>query len=191
MLGCALRRRFPAVSLCKFVEQGTAGREGQCASAAFVPFLRAVGHYAFHCLAVFYRHVLRAVYVAVHYHEVMAAAVHQVRHHNPFAVHFDVRKRRGRCLQRRRAFGNVASRVPYVHGLSPEEHEGKVLNLAVQLFGQVIHVRAPPVFRYWGVTVVEVPHVELKAQSASSVAVVRTGECHPYCNVILESNVSF
>ena len=42
-----------------------------------------------------------------------------------------------------------------------------------------------------GVTVVEVPHVELKAQSASSVAVVRTGECHPYCNVILESNVSF
>ena len=42
-----------------------------------------------------------------------------------------------------------------------------------------------------GVTVVEVPHAELKAQSASSVAVVRTGECHPYCNVILESNVSF
>lgn len=36
-----------------------------------------------------------------------------------------------------------------------------------------------------------VPHDELKKLSASSVAVVRTGECHPYCNVILESNVSF
>lgn len=42
-----------------------------------------------------------------------------------------------------------------------------------------------------GVEVVEVPHTEFKQQSASSVAVVRTGECKPYCNVILESNVSF
>lgn|SRR5574344_2031286 len=42
-----------------------------------------------------------------------------------------------------------------------------------------------------GVEVVMVPHTEFKAQSASSVAVVRTGECKPYCNVILESNVSF
>ena len=41
------------------------------------------------------------------------------------------------------------------------------------------------------VEVVEVPHTEFKQQSASSVAVVRTGECKPYCNVILESNVSF
>lgn len=41
------------------------------------------------------------------------------------------------------------------------------------------------------VAVVEVPHEEFKKQSASSVAVVRTGECKPYCNVILESNVSF
>ncbi len=42
-----------------------------------------------------------------------------------------------------------------------------------------------------GVEVVEVLHEEFKKQSASSVAVVRTGECKPYCNVILESNVSF
>lgn len=41
------------------------------------------------------------------------------------------------------------------------------------------------------VTVVQVPHEEFKHQTASSVAVIRTGECHPYCNVILESNVSF
>lgn len=41
------------------------------------------------------------------------------------------------------------------------------------------------------IEVVEVPHEELKKLSAGSVAVVRTGECHPYCNVILESNVSF
>lgn len=37
----------------------------------------------------------------------------------------------------------------------------------------------------------EVPHEYLKKLSASSVAVVRTGECHSYCNVVLESNVSF
>ena len=41
------------------------------------------------------------------------------------------------------------------------------------------------------IELVEVPHEEFKKQSASSVAVVRTGACHPYCNVILESNVSF
>lgn len=42
-----------------------------------------------------------------------------------------------------------------------------------------------------GIEVVEVPHEEFKKLSALSVAVVRTGECKPYCNVILESNVSF
>lgn len=42
-----------------------------------------------------------------------------------------------------------------------------------------------------GVTIEIVPHDELKARSQKSVAVVRTGECKPYCNVILESNVSF
>lgn len=42
-----------------------------------------------------------------------------------------------------------------------------------------------------GVELVEVPHEEFKRQSTTSVAVVRTGECKPYCNVILESNVSF
>ncbi len=42
-----------------------------------------------------------------------------------------------------------------------------------------------------GVEVAEVPHDVLKKMSASSVAVVRTGECKPYSNVVLESNVSF
>lgn len=41
------------------------------------------------------------------------------------------------------------------------------------------------------VEVVEVLHEEFKAQTKNSVAVVRTGECKPFCNVILESNVSF
>lgn len=36
-----------------------------------------------------------------------------------------------------------------------------------------------------------VPHEEFKKKTKDSVAVVRTGECKPYCNVILESNVSF
>ena len=42
-----------------------------------------------------------------------------------------------------------------------------------------------------GVEVVEIPHEQFKKLSASSVAVVRTGECKPFSNVILESNVSF
>ena len=37
----------------------------------------------------------------------------------------------------------------------------------------------------------EVPHEVFKAGTVKSVAVVRTGECKPYSNVILESNVSF
>lgn len=42
-----------------------------------------------------------------------------------------------------------------------------------------------------GAELVLVPHEELKRQSASSKAVVRTGECKAYANVILESNVTF
>ena len=42
-----------------------------------------------------------------------------------------------------------------------------------------------------GVELEFVPHDRLKELSARSRAVVRTGECRPYSNVILESNVSF
>jgi D-ribose pyranase len=42
-----------------------------------------------------------------------------------------------------------------------------------------------------GVKVEIVSHDELKQLSAKSKAVVRTGECTAYSNVILESNVSF
>lgn len=42
-----------------------------------------------------------------------------------------------------------------------------------------------------GAELVLVPHEELKQQSASSKAVIRTGECKAYANVILESNVTF
>ncbi len=41
------------------------------------------------------------------------------------------------------------------------------------------------------VEVVEVPHEILKQQSDQSAAVVRTGECTPYANVILKSGVVF
>ena len=37
----------------------------------------------------------------------------------------------------------------------------------------------------------EVPHEELKAMTKECVAVVRTGEYTPYCNVILRSGVVF
>lgn len=39
--------------------------------------------------------------------------------------------------------------------------------------------------------ILEVPHEEFKRLTAESRAVIRTGECTPYSNVILESNVSF
>lgn len=42
-----------------------------------------------------------------------------------------------------------------------------------------------------GAELVIVPHEELKRLSASSKAVIRTGECRAYANVILESNVTF
>lgn len=42
-----------------------------------------------------------------------------------------------------------------------------------------------------GAQLVLVPHEELKRQSATSKAVIRTGECKAYANVILESNVTF
>lgn len=42
-----------------------------------------------------------------------------------------------------------------------------------------------------GAQLVLIPHEELKRQSASSKAVIRTGECKAYANVILESNVTF
>lgn len=41
------------------------------------------------------------------------------------------------------------------------------------------------------IAVEEVPHEEFKRQTSSSKAVVRTGECSPYANVILESGVVF
>lgn len=41
------------------------------------------------------------------------------------------------------------------------------------------------------VNVVTVPHCEFKSISNQSVAVVRTGECTPYANIILRSGVCF
>jgi D-ribose pyranase len=42
-----------------------------------------------------------------------------------------------------------------------------------------------------GTPVEAISHEELKARSAQAVAVVRTGECTPYWNVILVAGVSF
>ena len=36
-----------------------------------------------------------------------------------------------------------------------------------------------------------VPHEELKALSKSCKAQIRTGECTPYCNILLEGGVTF
>ena len=39
--------------------------------------------------------------------------------------------------------------------------------------------------------VVYIPHEEFKRESQKSRAIIRTGECSPYANVILESGVTF
>jgi D-ribose pyranase len=63
-----------------------------------------------------------------------------------------------------------------------------------------IHAKNPDVFREMmevfranGMTpvVTEVPHEEFKKLTRSSEAIVRTGECTPYANVILKSGVTF
>lgn len=41
------------------------------------------------------------------------------------------------------------------------------------------------------IDIVEVPHEAFKTLTKSSNAVVRTGECLPYANIILESGVTF
>lgn len=41
------------------------------------------------------------------------------------------------------------------------------------------------------VELVEIPHTELKQMTRNSKCVIRTGECKPFCNIILESFVSF
>ena len=42
-----------------------------------------------------------------------------------------------------------------------------------------------------GVPITMVPHTEFKARSSASRAVIRTGECSPYANVLLISGVIF
>lgn len=45
--------------------------------------------------------------------------------------------------------------------------------------------------RLGDVRVTQVTHEELKTMSASCKAVIRTGECRPYANVLLRSGVAF
>ena len=42
-----------------------------------------------------------------------------------------------------------------------------------------------------GIVMEEVPHEEFKKKTAKAKAVVRTGECRPYANILLESGVTF
>ena len=41
------------------------------------------------------------------------------------------------------------------------------------------------------IVIKEVPHAEFKKLTGASKAVIRTGECRPYANIILESGVTF
>lgn len=63
-----------------------------------------------------------------------------------------------------------------IHGKNPEVFQGMM-----DLFRR--HEMEP--------VVTEVPHEEFKQLSRESEAIVRTGECTPYANVILKSGVVF
>ena len=41
------------------------------------------------------------------------------------------------------------------------------------------------------IPVVLIPHEQFKVQTQGAQAVIRTGECHPYANIILQSGVTF
>lgn len=42
-----------------------------------------------------------------------------------------------------------------------------------------------------GIEIVEVPHSELKEMDSKSKGIIRTGECTPFSNIILQSGVAF
>ncbi len=42
-----------------------------------------------------------------------------------------------------------------------------------------------------GIPLEEIPHAELKSRTAGARAVIRTGECTPYSNILLRSGVAF
>jgi D-ribose pyranase len=42
-----------------------------------------------------------------------------------------------------------------------------------------------------GIPLEEIPHAELKARTVGARAVIRTGECTPYANILLRSGVAF
>lgn len=46
-------------------------------------------------------------------------------------------------------------------------------------------------FAGFGVELIEVTHNDFKEKTRTSKAVIRTGECMPYANIILESGVTF
>ena len=58
------------------------------------------------------------------------------------------------------------------------------LSLVLFLFLSLLSMMA-------GIEVSQVEHERFKALTANAVAVVRTGECTPYANIILKSGVFF
>lgn len=82
---------------------------------------------------------------------------------------------------------------PFLHVLSAVLAELVVEHATVAL---EMRTANPTVYRalreaLGPVPVEEVPHGEFKTRTASARAVVRTGECTPYANVLLRSGVSF
>jgi D-ribose pyranase len=88
----------------------------------------------------------------------------------------------------------VAPGVPRFHEvlaavLSEMQVESAVV--AVELAGRNPAVDADIRQRLARVTITAVPHEDLKALTRSARAMVRTGECSPYANVILRAGVVF
>lgn len=69
------------------------------------------------------------------------------------------------------------------------EVEQIILAEEIKEINPIIHQEIMKLFD--GVEVLYLSHKELKALSNSSRAIIRTGECSPYANIILKSGVNF
>lgn len=71
------------------------------------------------------------------------------------------------------------------------ELEVEQIFLAEEIVEKNPHIKSEIVELFDGITIVFVSHEEIKKLSEKSKAIVRTGECTPYANVILQSGVIF
>lgn len=84
------------------------------------------------------------------------------------------------------SFGSVLTAV-----LSELEVQRVIIASEMKEINPLLFEKIVAEFTNKGIEIVEVSHTQFKELTKTSVAVVRTGECKPYANIILESGVTF